>query len=51
MVWLDGKINFSENFGWQVEDVQMFDEPIEAKGHLSFGNIILMAKESNILIV
>lgn len=35
MVWLDGKINFSENFSWQVEDVQVFDEPIEAKGHLS----------------
>lgn len=29
------KSSFSENFGWQVEDVQMFDEPIEAKGHLS----------------
>ena len=34
MVWVDGKINFSENFGWQVEDVQVFDKPIEAKGHL-----------------
>lgn len=29
------KSSFSENFGWQVEDVQVFDEPIEAKGHLS----------------
>ena len=28
------KSSFSENFGWQVEDVQVFDEPIEAKGHL-----------------
>ena len=29
------KSSFSENYGWQVEDVQVFDEPIEAKGHLS----------------
>lgn len=29
------KSSFSENFGWQVEDIQVFDEPIEAKGHLS----------------
>ena len=29
------KSSFSENFGWQVENVQVFDEPIEAKGHLS----------------
>ena len=29
------KSSFSENFGWQVEDVQVFDKPIEAKGHLS----------------
>lgn len=27
--------SFSENYGWQVEDVQVFDEPIETKGHLS----------------
>lgn len=35
MVWLGGKINFNGNFGWQVENVQVFDEPIEVKGHLS----------------
>ena len=29
------KSSFSENFGWQVKDVQVFDKPIEAKGHLS----------------
>lgn len=29
------KSSFSEKYGWQVEDVQMFDELIEAKGHLS----------------
>lgn len=29
------KSSFSENFGWQVENVQVFDEPIEVKGHLS----------------
>lgn len=29
------KSSFSENYGWQVENVQVFDEPIEAKGHLS----------------
>ena len=29
------KSSFSENFGWQVENVQVFDEPTEAKGHLS----------------
>lgn len=27
--------SFKENFGWQVENVQAFDEPIDAKGHLS----------------
>ena len=29
------KSSFSENFGWQVENVQVFDKPIETKGHLS----------------
>lgn len=29
------KSSFSENFGWQVENIQVFDEPIKAKGHLS----------------
>lgn len=26
---------FKENYGWQVTDVEMFENPIEAKGHLS----------------
>ena len=26
---------FKENYGWQMEDIEVFDEPIEAKGHLS----------------
>ena len=26
---------FNENYGWQMEDIEVFDEPIEAKGHLS----------------
>ena len=29
------KSSFQENYGWQLEDVHVFDEPIEAKGHLS----------------
>ena len=29
------KSSFKENYGWQVDNVQIFDEPIEAKGHLS----------------
>ena len=29
------KSSFKENYGWQVDNVQVFDEPIEAKGHLS----------------
>lgn len=29
------KSSFQENYGWQVENVKVFDEPIEAKGHLS----------------
>ena len=27
--------SFKENFGWQVTDVEVFEEPIEAKGQLS----------------
>ena len=27
--------SFQENYGWQLENVEVFDEPIEAKGHLS----------------
>lgn len=29
------KSSFQENYGWQLEDVHAFDEPITAKGHLS----------------
>lgn len=29
------KSSFEENYGWQIENVQPFDEPIEVKGHLS----------------
>ena len=29
------KSSFQENYGWQLEDVYVFAEPIEAKGHLS----------------
>lgn len=29
------KSSFKENYGWQVTDVEVFDKPIEAKGHLS----------------
>ena len=27
--------SFKENYGWQIEDVEVFDNPIEAKGKLS----------------
>ena len=33
--------SFAENFGWQVENVEMFDKPIEAKGQLSLWNFDL----------
>ena len=26
---------FQENYGWQLEDVEVFEYPIEATGHLS----------------
>ena len=29
------KSSFKENYGWQIDNVQVFDEPIDAKGHLS----------------
>ena len=29
------KSSFQENYGWQMDNVQVFEEPIEAKGHLS----------------
>lgn len=29
------KSSFKENFGWQLENVQVFDAPIDATGHLS----------------
>ena len=27
--------SFEENYGWKLENVEVFDEPIEAKGKLS----------------
>lgn len=27
--------SFQENYGWQVSDVEVFENPIDAKGHLS----------------
>ncbi len=29
------KSSFQENYGWQMDNVQVFKEPIEIKGHLS----------------
>ena len=29
------KSSFQEKYGWQVTDVEVFENPIEAKGHLS----------------
>ena len=29
------KSSFKENFGWQLENIQVFDVPIDATGHLS----------------
>ena len=29
------KSSFKENFGWQLENIQVFDAPIDAVGHLS----------------
>lgn len=29
------KSSFKENYGWQVSDVEVFKDTIEAKGHLS----------------
>ena len=29
------KSSFQENYGWQVTDVDVFENPIEVKGHLS----------------
>lgn len=29
------KSSFNENFGWQLENIQVFDVPIDAAGHLS----------------
>ena len=29
------KSSFKENFGWQLENIQVFDAPIDATGHLS----------------
>ena len=32
-IYTDG--SFKENYGWQLENVEVFGEPIEAKGKLS----------------
>ena len=29
------KSSFQENYGWQVSDVEVFENPIDVKGHLS----------------
>ncbi len=29
------KSSFQENYGWQVSDIEVFENPIDAKGHLS----------------
>ena len=29
------KSSFEEKYGWKLENVEVFEEPIEAKGHLS----------------
>ena len=29
------KSSFQENYGWQVENLKVFNEPIDVKGHLS----------------
>ena len=29
------KSSFQENYGWQVTDTEVFENPIDAKGHLS----------------
>ena len=29
------KSSFQENYGWQVTDIEVFENPIDAKGHLS----------------
>ena len=35
---------FKENYGWQLENVEVFDEPIEAKGKLSLWEYDLKEK-------
>ena len=29
------KSSFQEKYGWQLSDIEVFEKPIEAKGHLS----------------
>ena len=36
--------SFKENYGWQLENVEVFDEPIEAKGKLSLWEYDLKEK-------
>ena len=33
--------SFSNNYGFQIENVEVFDTPIDAKGQLGFWNIEL----------
>ena len=40
---------FKENYGWQLENVEVFDESIEAKGKLSLWNMKYKTKYSKIL--
>ena len=39
------KSSFKENYGWQIDNVQIFDEPIEAKGHLSLWEYDIIEKK------
>ena len=34
--------SFSNNYGFQIENVEVFDTPIDAKGQLGFWNIVLI---------
>ena len=36
------KSSFQENYGWQLADVEVFKEPVEAKGHLSLWEYEIM---------
>lgn len=34
--------SFSNNYGFKIENVEVFDTPIDAKGQLGFWNIVLI---------